>query len=302
MTDMKVKIGNAVLNTPVIGASGTSGWGEEIFKYNDPASIGGFVTKSVTLNKKTGNEGRRICETASGMLNSIGLENEGLDYFIENRADKYRELECAVFVNLAPYSRKELDTMIERLNQFKHITGYEINISCPNVELGGISFNASLEKAHELIKRIRKTTEKTIMLKLSPSIEASYDIAKAAAEEGFDAVTFTNTYVGTAIDIEKKEFIFRNRKAGLSGPAIKPLSLWHVYNMSKQTDIPIIGVGGIRTWRDALEYIMAGAYAVQIGTGMLIEPGILESIGKGISEYMKKNGIENISSLRGILN
>lgn len=301
MTDMKTVIGNTVMNSPIIGASGTSGWGKEILAYNDASEIGGFVTKSVTLNSKTGNDGQRVMETASGMLNSIGLENEGLDFFINSRIQDYDNAGCAVFVNLAPYSEDELRLMIGRLNDFKSINGYEINISCPNVVLGGISFNASAEKAGHLINGIRKCTDKALMLKLSPSAEASFDIALLAEKEGFDAISFTNTYIGTAVDIDSRAFVFNNKKAGLSGPAIKPLSLWNVFRMSQTVSIPVIGIGGIRNYRDVIEYIMAGAAAVQIGTGLLIEPDILSRLTRELQAYMTEHNISAISGIRGIL-
>ncbi|MFO8061418.1 MAG: dihydroorotate dehydrogenase [bacterium] len=301
MTDLTVRLGSTVIKTPIIGASGCSGWGKEISRYNNMGSVGGFITKSVTLKPKRGNDPPRLHETPAGLLNSIGLENEGLDYFIDNRIEELSQYETSVFVNLAPFEKYELTCMIEQLNAFDCIDGYEINISCPNVHKGGFNLNSSIEDSKELLSGIRCKTDKTLILKLSPAFSESFDIALFAEDEGIDSISFTNTYLGTAVDIDKRRFVFSNKVAGLSGPAVKPMSLWNVYRMTRTVDIPVIGIGGIMNTADIIEYIMAGAHAVQIGTGLLIEPDILERLPRELKAFMSKEGFENIEDMRGII-
>ncbi len=286
-----INIGNTQLRNPIIGASGCSGWGEEIQKYNDFNKIGGFITKSITLKEKIGNKGKRLYETKSGLLNSIGLENAGVEYFIENTLPKIKNYNCSVFLNIAPFSKEELIEIIKILDKEVGFSGYEINISCPNVHNGGKNFNSDYNESIALLKDIRKLTNKTLIVKLSPAFNVSYDIAQFAEKEGFDAISFTNTFLGTAINIEKRKFIFENKVAGLSGPAIKPLSLWAVYQMVKTVNIPVIGIGGIRTINDVLEYLIIGAKAVQICTGLLIQPNLLEKLSNELEQYLKINNI-----------
>ena len=301
MTDLRVKLGSTILKTPIIGASGCSGWGDEISQYNNMASVGGFVTKSVTLKPRKGNNPPRLYETSGGLLNSIGLENEGLDYFVDKRIEELSQFKTSVFVNLAPSERCELTGMIEQLNAFDCIDGYEVNISCPNIHRGGFNLNSSIDDSRALLSGIRCKTDKTLILKLSPAFSESFDIALFAEDEGFDSISFTNTYLGTAVDIDKRRFIFSNRVAGLSGPAVKPMSLWNVYRMTQTVGIPVIGIGGIMNADDIIEYIMAGAHAVQIGTGLLIEPDILERLPRELEAFMSEEGFENIEDMRGII-
>lgn len=299
MTDMSVKIGQTVFKSPIIGASGCSGWGKELMQYNSLDSIGGFVTKSLTLNEKRGNDGIRLHETPSGLLNSIGLENEGLDYFIKNHLQTIKGISCPVIINIAFFSREELFELIERLEKENGFDGYEINISCPNVHMGGFNINSSVDESAKAISKLRKLTAKTLILKLSPAFSESFEIARIAQAEGFDAITFTNTYLGTAIDIETKTFVFKNKVAGLSGPAVKPMSLWNVYRMSQTVEIPVIGVGGITGISDVLEFIIAGASAVQVGTGLLINPDLLTSLTGKLESYMTMNSIASIEEISG---
>lgn len=299
MIDLSVKIGRTVLKTPVIGASGCSGWGLELLKYNDFTKIGGFVTKSITLKKKIGNESPRIKEVYGGILNSIGLENNGVDYFVEKILPQIKNFKCVKFLNLAPFSRDDLLIMIKTLEKHDGFDGYEINISCPNITNKKINFNSNLNDSKKLLKNIRNLTEKTLLLKLSPSYNESFEIAKFAQSEGFDGISFTNTYIGTSVDIEKREFVFKNIQAGFSGPAIKPLSLFNVYKMVKSVKIPVIGIGGITTLDDLLEYLIVGATAVQIGSGVLIKPDILEELSFGLERYMKEKNIKNLNEIIG---
>lgn len=301
MTDLRVKLGRTVLKTPIIGASGCSGWGNEISRYNEMGSVGGFVTKSVTLKPRRGNNQPRLHETPGGLLNSIGLENEGLDYFIDKRIGELSQFNTSVFVNLAPFEKYELISMIEQLNAFDCIDGYEVNISCPNVHKDGFNLNSSIDDSKALLSGIRCKTDKTLILKLSPAFSESFDIALFAEDEGFDSISFTNTYPGAAVDIDKRRFIFSNRVAGLSGPAVKPMSLWNVYRMTQTVGIPVIGIGGIMNTSDIIEYIMAGAHAVQIGTGLLIEPDILERLPRELKAFMDEESFENIEDMRGII-
>jgi len=299
MTDTAVKIGKTILKKPMLGASGCSGWGDELRKFNDFSKIGGFVTKSITYREKIGNEMPRIMETCGGLMNSIGLENKGAEYFIKEVLPSLKRIECAKFLNLAVFEGDELQKMMDMLEREDGFDGYEINISCPNVTHGGISFNSSLDEATKLLKGTRKMTERTLLLKLSPAFEASFEIARMAQEEGFDGITFTNTYIGTAVDVEKRSFIFKNRQAGLSGPSIKPLSLMNVYKMRKSVSIPVIGVGGITNLRDVLEFLIIGASAVQIGTQLLVEPDILTRLSGELDEYMNEKGIRSIVEIIG---
>ncbi len=302
MIDLKIKIGQTILNSPIIGASGCSGWGPELMEYNKHETIGGFVTKSVTLNEKIGNDSPRIKEVSSGLLNSIGLENGGLNYFIENKLPLLKDIDCAKFINLAPFTNEEISIMINKLEKETGIDGYEINISCPNVHKGGFNINSNVSESINLIKGIRKLTKRTLMLKLSPAFNESFEIASIAENEGFDGITFTNTYLGTAVNINTGKFIFKNKVAGLSGPAIKPISLWNVYKMANTVKIPIIGVGGIRTIEDVIEFMLIGASAVQIGTALLVEPAILTDISIKLKEYCKENHIEKIKDIISTIN
>lgn len=299
MIDLSVKIGKTVLKTPIIGASGCSGWGVELSKYNDFNRIGGFVTKSITLKKKIGNENPRIKEVYGGILNSIGLENNGVDYFIEKILPQIKNFKCVKFLNLAPFSRDDLVNMIESLDEHKGFDGYEINISCPNITNKKINFNSNFNDSKKLLRNIRGLTEKTLLLKLSPSYNESFDIAKFAESEGFDGISFTNTYIGTSVDIERREFVFKNVQAGFSGPAIKPLSLFNVYKMVKSVKIPVIGIGGITNLNDVLEFLIIGATAVQVGSGILVKPDILEELSIGLERYMKEKKIKSIKEIIG---
>lgn len=299
MTDRSVKIGHTVLRSPILGASGCSGWGEEISGYNDMSAIGGFVTKSLTLNEKKGNEGSRLCETPSGLLNSIGLENGGLEFFIDNHLNAIRAMDCPVFINIAFFCRDELFQLIEKLEAHDGFDGYEINISCPNVHKGGMNINSSIDESRHAIEGLRNITEKTLILKLSPAFTESFEIAGIAQDEGFDAITFTNTYFGTAVDIRKREFVFKNKVAGLSGPAVKPMSLWNVYRMSNTVNIPIIGAGGVNSINDVLEFIIAGASAVQVGTALLVKPDILTTLTMQLDAYLEENGVSSLKDITG---
>lgn len=299
MIDLSVKIGKTFLKTPIIGASGCSGWGVELSKYNDLKKIGGFVTKSITLKKKIGNESPRIREVYGGILNSIGLENNGVDYFIENILPQIKNFKCVKFLNLAPFSKDDLVMMIKTLEKHNGFDGYEINISCPNITNKKINFNSNLADSKKLLKNVRSLTEKTLLLKLSPSYNESFEIAKFAESEGFDGISFTNTYIGTSVDIEKREFVFKNIQAGYSGPAIKPLSLLNVYKMVKSVKIPVIGIGGITSLNDVLEFLIIGATAVQLGSSVLIKPDILEELTNCLERYMKEKGIKSVKEIIG---
>ena len=301
MNDTQVKIGKTVLKTPILGASGCSGWGEELKCFNDFENIGGFVTKSITLKEKIGNEMPRIMETYGGLLNSIGLENKGAEYFIENILPSLKPFDCAKFLNIAPFEADDLKRMIELLDGHSGFDGYEVNISCPNVAHKGISFNSSADEAETLIKSARSLTDKTLLLKLSPAFESSFEIAERAEDYGFDGVTFTNTYIGTAVNVKERRFVFKNKQAGLSGGAVKPLSLMNVYKMSKRIRIPIIAAGGIKDLDDILEFLIIGATAVQIGTQLLIEPDILTRLSRELDLYLEKENIESVKNLIGSL-
>ncbi len=299
MNNTKIKIGKTTLNFPILGSSGCSGWGVELQDFNDMDFIGGFVTKSITLKNKIGNKQPRIKEVYGGLLNSIGLENNGVHYFVEKILPKMKKFKCAKFLNLAPFSREDLLSLIDILDKEKGFDGYEINISCPNITKQNLNFNSNLLEAKKLLKGVRRLTEKTLLLKLSPSFVESFEIAKFAEMEGFDGISFTNTYIATAVDVENRKFVFDNIQAGFSGPAIKPLSLFNVYKMTKFVKIPVIGIGGILNLNDVLEYLMVGAVGVQIGTGLLIQPNILEKLSRELQDYMVKENIGDIGKIIG---
>lgn len=298
--NLRVKIGTLELKNPVMAASGTFGSGEEFKGLFNLNSLGAIVTKSVTIRPKEGNRPPRIVETPSGMLNSIGLQNEGVDSFIEKKLPVLKGLKTAVIVSIAAESVEEYGELARRLDGQKRADALEINISCPNVK-GGTEFSSEPNLTYEVVSTVRKNTRKALITKLSPNVKDIREIAKAAAEAGTDAVSLINTFLAMAIDIDYRCPILGNTVGGLSGPAIKPIALRMVWQVAKSVDIPVIGMGGIMDYEDALEFIIAGAGAVQIGTGNFVNPKASVEMVRGIEDYMRKNKIRTLKEIVGCL-
>jgi dihydroorotate dehydrogenase (NAD+) catalytic subunit len=304
--DISVEFGGLKLANPVFTASGTCGYADELADFMDMNALGGFITKSITRKPRKGNPTPRIVETDSGMLNAIGLANIGLDKFIEEKLPALEDIIGAVFVNVAGETINDYLAVVERLATEKAVAGFELNISCPNVAKGGMSFGTEPTQVTEITSAAKKAAgEKVLMVKLSPSVTDISVIARAAVEAGADALSLVNTLTAMVIDIEKREPVLANRTGGLSGPAIRPVAVFlvnKVYNdVAKKNGTPILGLGGIRTASDAIEFIIAGASAVGVGTANFIEPGCTVKIVEGIRKYCIRNKIGNMKELTGSL-
>ena len=304
--DISVEFAGLKLANPVFTASGTCGYADELSDFMDVNSLGGFVTKSITLRPRKGNATPRIVETDSGLLNAIGWANIGLDAFVEEKLPVLEKLSCAVFVNIAGETIDEYVAVAERLSGEQAIAGLELNISCPNVELGGISFGTDPSQVSEVTSAVKKVVgEKVLMVKLAPAVTDVSVIAQVAVDAGADALSLINTFTAMVVDIETRKPVLANKTGGLSGPAIKPIAVHlvnKVYNeVAKSLGIPILGMGGIRTASDAIEFIIAGASAVAVGTANFIEPGCAVKIIDGIKKYCVRKNISNVKDLVGSL-
>lgn len=297
---LSVNICGVNLKNPVIAASGTFGFGLEYGELFDVSRLGGICTKGLTLHKSEGNSGQRVFETSSGILNSIGLQNPGVDEFIENELPQVEKLNTAVLANLGGGTIEEYLAGVEKLNQSK-VDFIELNISCPNVKCGGMAFGIKSEIAYHAVSKVKEICKKPLVVKLSPNAEDIVDMAYKCCEAGADALSLINTLKAMAIDIKKRKPVFDNITAGLSGPAIKPVALRMVYEVSAVVNIPVIGIGGISSPEDALEFIMAGASAVQVGTANFIKPDICLDIIDGIKEFMDREKIKTIDEIKGIV-
>jgi len=295
--DLSVKIGSLELANPVLLASGTVGYGNEISEYIDLAKVGGIVTKSVSLYPRKGNPPNRITETASGMLNAIGLANVGLDEFIKNKIPFLENIGSTLICNIAASSIDEYVECTKTLDSIDTVKAFEINVSCPNVKDGGLIFGNDVNNVRIITEKVRAVTSKPIIIKLSPNTASIKDFAQAAKDEGADAVSAINTLVGTSFDIYTRKPKIKNITGGLSGPAIKPVALAKVLEISRNVDIPIIGIGGISNWKDAIEFMICGASAVQLGTVNFVNPNAALQIKAGIERYCAEMGVENISEL-----
>lgn len=300
MANLNVKFGNIDFKNPVVMASGTFGFGKEYNEIYDIQKLGGVSSKGLTLNKRSGNEGMRVWETSSGMMNSVGLENPGVQGFIDNELQFFKDMD---FVKIANVGGGTLEDYIEgvKLLNDQPIDIIELNISCPNVKAGGMAFGIKNEVAREVVRAVRKVTDLPLVVKLSPNAEDIVGMAKVCEEEGADGISLVNTFKAMAIDINKRKPVFENIYAGLSGPAIKPIALRMVHEVCKAVDIPVMGMGGITTWQDAIEFIMAGATCIQIGTANFINPKVGLDIIEGIENYMDEEGIKSLDEIRGIL-
>lgn len=296
---LKVNICGIDFKNPVIAASGTFGFGAEYGEIYDVSKLGGISSKGLTLNKKQGNEGIRVYETRGGMLNSVGLQNPGVDDFIKNELPKMKKINTVVIANLGGATIEEYIEGIEKLNATE-IDIVELNISCPNVKCGGMAFGIKASVAYDVVKVIKEVCKKPLMVKLSPNAEDIVEMALSCTKAGADALSLVNTFKGMAIDINKRQPVFENTFAGLSGPGIKPIALRMVYEVCNAVDIPVIGMGGICTAEDAIEFIMAGAKGVQVGTANFMKPNICLDIINGIESFMIKENIKDLCEIRGI--
>jgi len=298
--NLEVKIGKLKLKNPVMVASGTFGYGTEFEDVARISQLGAIVTKTITLKARIGNRPPRVIETPSGILNSIGLENPGIDRFIREKLPVLKKFKVPIIVSIAGESAEEYKELTQRLDNLKEIAAIEINISCPNIRRGKL-FAQSETSTKEVVKAARGATEKTIITKLSPNVTDITLIAKAAQEAGSDALSLINTITGMAVDIEKKESKLGDVTGGLSGPAIKPVALFMVWKVHKKVKIPLIGMGGIMNWQDAIEFILCGSAAVAIGTANFVNPNAAAETVKGIENFLRKKKIKDINELVGSL-
>lgn len=301
MADLRVKLKDIELKNPVMTASGTFGFGVEFSDFIDLNRLGGYIVKGTTLHHREGNPYPRMAETPSGMLNAVGLQNKGVDNFVENIYPKLTKFSSAAFVNVSGSTIEDYVACAEKLNDLEHIPGIELNISCPNVKEGGMAFGTDCDSAAEVVAAVRRAYKKHLMVKLSPNVTDIVAIAKAVEAAGADSISLINTLMGMAVDAETRKPLLSTVTGGLSGPAVKPVALRMVWQVSQAVDVPIIGLGGIMNATDAIEFILAGASAVQIGTANFIDPAITVKIVEGIEEYLDRHNIDSVSELVGAL-
>lgn len=301
MADLNVNIGELKMKSPVMTASGTFGYGEEFTDFIDIARIGGIVVKGTTLHKREGNLYPRMVETPSGMLNAVGLQNKGVDYFVEHIYPRIKDVQTNIIVNVSGSAIEDYVKTAEILNELDKIPAIELNISCPNVKQGGMSFGVSAKAASEVVKAARSAYKKTLIVKLSPNVTDITEIARAAEESGADSISLINTLLGMAIDAERKRPVLSTITGGLSGPAVKPVALRMVWQVSNVVNIPVIGMGGIMNWKDAVEFMLAGASAVQIGTANFVDPRVTIQVEDGINNYLDRHGYNSVKEIIGAL-
>ena len=297
---LKVNICGIEFNNPVIAASGTFGFGKEFADYIDINKLGGISSKGLTLHKNLGNKGIRIYETAAGIMNSIGLQNPGIEYFIKEELPFLETKDAVTIANLGGHSVDEYVKGALLLDKTS-VPIIELNISCPNVKEGGMAFGTNPKKACEVIEKVRKSTKKVLMVKLSPNVGDIKEFVKIAENSGADCISLVNTFNALAIDVDNKKAVFENKTAGLSGPCIKPIALRMVYEASNATNLPIIGMGGISNYRDCLEFIMAGASAVQVGTSNFVDFNTMINIVDDLEKYMQRENLNSLEEIRKII-
>ena len=301
MADLSVKIGQLQMKNPVMTASGTFGYGEEYADFIDITKIGGIIVKGTTLHKREGNPYPRMAETPSGMLNAVGLQNKGVDYFVEHIYPRIKDIDTQMIVNVSGSAIEDYVATAARMNELEKIPAIELNISCPNVKQGGMAFGVTTKGAEEVTHAVREVYHKTLIVKLSPNVTSIADIAKAAEQGGADSVSLINTLLGMAIDAEKRKPLLSTVTGGMSGAAVKPIALRMVWQVAQAVKIPVIGLGGIMNWRDAVEFILAGASAIQIGTANFIDPTITLKVVEGINDYLDRHGFASVADLVGAL-
>ncbi|MDD4432787.1 MAG: dihydroorotate dehydrogenase [Parabacteroides sp.] len=301
MANLNVKIGNLQLKNPVMTASGTFGYGIEFADFVDLTQIGGIFVKGTTIEHREGNPYPRMAETPAGMLNAVGLQNKGADYFANNIYPNIKDIDTHMIVNVSGSTVETYVECAEKIAALDKIPAIELNISCPNVKHGGMAFGVTCAGAAEVVRAVRKAYPKTLIVKLSPNVTDVTEIARAVEAEGADAVSLINTLLGMAIDAEKRKPILSTVTGGLSGPCVKPIALrmvWQTYNAVK---IPIIGLGGISNWKDAVEFMLAGSSAIQIGTYNFVDPAISVKTVEGINDYLDKHGFKSVTEIIGAL-
>ncbi len=301
MVDLKVNIGNLELKNPVMSASGTFGYGSEFTDFIDISRLGGIIVKGTTIHAREGNPYPRMAETPSGMLNAVGLQNRGVDYFINKIYPSIADINTNIIINVSGSSIEEYIAAAEKINELDKIPAIELNISCPNVKQGGMGFGTSCVSAAEVVKEVRKAYKKTLIVKLTPNVTNISEIALAVESEGADSVSLINTLLGMAIDAETQKPILSTVTGGLSGPCVKPVALRMVWQVSKAVKIPVVGLGGIMNATDAIEFFLAGATAIQIGTANFIDPTVTIKVIEGIQVYLEKHRCGSVKDIIGVL-
>ena len=299
MADLSVNIGNLKLSNPVMTASGTFGYGKEFEDFVDLEKIGGIIVKGTTLHRREGNPYPRMAETPMGMLNAVGLQNKGVDYFISEIYPQIKDIRTNMIVNVSGSAIEDYVQTAEKINELENIPAIELNISCPNVKQGGMAFGVTAKGASEVVKAVREVYKKTLIVKLSPNVTDITEIARAVEGEGADSVSLINTLLGMAIDAEKRRPILSTITGGMSGAAVKPIALRMVWQVSKAVNIPVIGLGGIMNWKDAVEFLLAGASAIQIGTANFIDPAVTVKVSEGINDYLDRHGFTSVKDIIG---
>ena len=301
MANLNVKINDIILKNPVMTASGTFGYGLEFADFIDLNDLGGIIVKGTTLHPREGNDYPRMAETAMGMLNCVGLQNKGVDYFCSHIYPQVCDLDTHVIVNVSGSSPEDYAECAARIDALERIPAIELNISCPNVRQGGMAFGVTTEGAASVVKAVRARYHKTLIVKLSPNVTNIADIARACEAEGADSVSLINTLMGMAVDIERRRPVLSIGTGGLSGPAVKPVALRMVWQVAKAVKIPVVGLGGISSATDAIEFLMVGATAVEVGTANFLDPAITVKIRDGINEWLDSHGIEDVNEIIGVI-
>lgn len=301
MADLSVKLGKLGMKNPVMTASGTFGYGIEFADFVPLDQIGGIIVKGTTLVPREGNDYPRMAETAQGMLNCVGLQNKGVDYFSEHIYPQIKDIDTNMIVNVSGSSPDDYAECAARIDALDNIPAIELNISCPNVKDGGMAFGVTCEGAASVVRAVRKRYNKTLIVKLSPNVTSIADIARAVEAEGADSVSLINTLMGMAIDIERRQPLLSISTGGLSGPAVKPVALRMVWQVAKAVNIPVIGLGGISSATDAIEFLMAGASAIEIGTANFLDPAITIKVRDGINQWLDDHGCCSVQEIVGSL-
>ena len=302
MADLTTKIAGLTMKNPVMTASGTFGYGVEFADFVNLEDIGGIIVKGTTLHPREGNDYPRMVETASGMLNCVGLQNKGVDYFCEHIYPEIKDIRTNMIVNVSGSSPEDYAACAARVNELENIPAIELNISCPNVKQGGMAFGVTTEGASAVVEAVRKVYNKTLIVKLSPNVTSIADIALAVQDAGADAVSLINTLMGMVIDIEKRKPVLSIATGGMSGPAVKPVAVRCVWQVAKAVSIPVVGLGGIMNAHDAIEFFLAGASAIEIGTANFIDPAVTVKVANGINEWLEQHGCKSVSEIVGQLN
>lgn len=301
MADLSININGLALKNPVLTASGTFGYGTEFQDFIDLERLGGFIVKGTTLKHREGNPYPRMAETPSGMLNAVGLQNKGVDYFVEHIYPTIKDIKSNILVNVSGSTVSDYVATAEKINELENIPGIELNISCPNVKEGGMAFGTSCVSASEVVNEVRKVYKKHLMVKLSPNVTSIQEIALAAEGSGADSVSLINTLMGMAINAKTRKPVLSTITGGLSGPCVKPVALRMVWQVAKVVKIPVVGLGGICSATDAIEFLLAGASAVQIGTANFIDPTVTIKVIDGINDYLDQNGFKCLRDIIGLI-